>query len=366
MSRTAPQAVPPSREVELSSVATFDGPNTHAVARSRRWRTPGSRWRLENVSLLWRVFAANIVVCVIAFAALAWTPVTVHRVATPGELVILSIGLVAMLGLDLVLLRRVFRPLRRLAALMGAVEPGQPGRRAEPSTRAGREVVALAEALNSMLDRLEDERRESGRRALVAQESERARIARELHDEVGQTLTAVALRAERAAVETETQSKALAEIAETVLRSLEDVHRIGRELRPEALDDLGLVNALIALCSRLGEQSGVRISRDLAGHLPALSQDVELAIYRVAQEALTNALRHADAREVTVSLKPVGDGVVLRVRDDGRGLSEITRQGGLTGMRERAMLVGATLEVLSQPPAGTEIILTVVAPTPRR
>jgi two-component system sensor histidine kinase UhpB len=315
------------------------------------------------VSLLWRVFAANIAVCVGALALLAWAPVTVHRVATPRELLILSIGLVVMLAVDLVVLRRVFGPLRRLVAVMGAVEPGQPGRRAAPSSRAGREVVALADALNSMLDRLEDERRESGRRALNAQESERSRIARELHDEVGQTLTAVALRAERAAGESSTQSEALAEIAETVLRSLQDVQRIGRELRPEALDDLGLVNALITLSSRVARQSGVRIRRDLDGHLPTLSPDVELVVYRVAQEALTNALRHAEATEVSVSLRRARGCVVLLVGDDGRGLPERRREGGLRGMRERAMLIGAELEVRSRAGRGTEVVLRVpVAP----
>jgi two-component system sensor histidine kinase UhpB len=316
------------------------------------------------VSLLWRVFAANAVVCIVATALLAWTPATVHRVATPRELVVLAIGLVGLLTVDLILLRRVFAPLRRLVAVMGRVDPHQPGRRADPSSRAGREVVALAEALNSMLDRLEDERRESARRALAAQESERSRVARELHDEVGQTLTAVALQAERAAAADDgRQRQALAEIAETVLRSLEDVHRIGRELRPEALDDLGLVNALIALCSRVTQQTGVPVRRDLEGHLPTLPREIELVIYRVAQEGLTNAIRHAHGTEVTVSLRQ-GDGrIVLTVADDGSGVGEPTRLGGLVGMRERAMLIGSQLEVRSGPAGGTEIVLDVPVPS---
>jgi two-component system sensor histidine kinase UhpB len=311
------------------------------------------------VSLLWRVFLVNLIVWVTAFALLAWAPVTVHRVATPKELVILSVGLVVMLAVDLVLLRRVLGPLRRLAAVMGAVKPGQPGRRAEPSAGAGPEVLALAEALNSMLDRLEDERRESGRRALDAQESERARVARELHDEVGQTLTAVALRAEQAAGEPSKQPAALTEIAETVLRSLDDVYRIGRELRPEALDDLGLVNALIALCSRVGRQSRMRVRRNLDGRLPPLSREVELVIYRVAQEALTNVLRHAEATEASLSLRRADDQVILTVSDNGRGLPERRREGGIGGMRERAMLIGAELEVRSEAGRGTEIRLRV-------
>jgi two-component system, NarL family, sensor histidine kinase UhpB len=320
---------------------------------------PGGSSRWANASLLWRVFAANILVFVVAFALLAWAPVTVHRVATPSELVILFIGLLAMLVADLVLLRRAFGPLRRLAAVMGAVDPGAPGRRAEPAPSAGREVVALAEALNAMLDRLEAERRDSGRRALAAQEGERARIARELHDEVGQTLTAVALRAERAAAEGSDQAQALSEIAQTVLVSLEDLHRIGRELRPEALDDLGLVNALIALCSRISQQSGLRIARELDWHLPQLPAEVELVIYRVAQEALTNALRHAGGTELRISLLLAGDRVVLRVSDNGSGLKRLDRGSGLEGMRERAMMVDAELELRSEPGRGTEVVLSV-------
>jgi two-component system sensor histidine kinase UhpB len=322
------------------------------------------RW--GNASLLWRVFLVNIVILLVALALLAWTPVTVHRVATPSELVVLSIGVVVILAVDLVLLRRVLGPLRRLARVMGAVEPGQPGRRANTTPSAGREVVALAQALNSMLDRLEDERRESGRRALTAQESERSRIARELHDEVGQTLTAVALRAEQAAEDPARQQQALTEIADTVQRSLDDVRRIGRELRPEALDDLGLVNALIALCSRVERQGRMRVRRALDGHLPLLPDEVELVIYRVAQEALTNALRHAEATETRVALQPVDGSVVLTVEDDGRGMAPRGREGGIGGMRERAMLIGAELGIHSDNGGGTEVRLTVpVAGEPR-
>jgi two-component system, NarL family, sensor histidine kinase UhpB len=322
-------------------------------------RDAGRRRPWQRVSLLWRVFAANTVVFVVAVALLAWTPVTVHRVATPRELLALAIGLVLMLAVDLALLHRTFAPLRRLAGVMSAVDPGQPGRRADTPSGAGREVVALAGALNAMLDRLEGERRESSRRALAAQEGERTRVARELHDEVGQTLTAIALRAERAASEPTEHANALAEIAESVLRSLEDVHRIGRELRPEALDDLGLVNALIALCSRIDRPDGLHVRRDLDWHLPPLSAEVELVIYRVAQEALTNTLRHAGATEVTLRLGHDGEHVILAVRDNGRGLPAELTERGLVGMRERAMLIGAELTIRPAPDRGTEILLRV-------
>jgi len=337
---------------ELASPADRRTP-THVPTRPRSWRG----W--DRLSLQWRVFAANVAVFVVAFAVLAWTPVTVHRVATPSELVVLSIGLVIMLAFDLYLLRRSFAPLRRLAATMGAVDPAEPGRRAERFEGAGEEVQALAGALNSMLDRIEGERRESGRQVLAAQEHERIRIARELHDEVGQTLTAIALRAERAAAEPGSQRQALADITQTALRSLEDVRRIGRELRPEALDDLGLINALIALCSRIDRQQGLRVSRELDWDLPELSPEVELVIYRVAQEALTNVLRHAGATEAFVGCKRRDGQLVLVISDNGCGLPAAVSERGLRAMRDRAMVIDAQLEVGPGPRRGTEIVLRV-------
>lgn len=330
-----------------------------AAVRGAAEQRPAPERGFSQTSLVWRVFAANVAVLVSAVAVLAWAPVTVHRVARPHELVILSVGLLVTLMVDLVLVRRAFGPLRRLTAVMSAVDPGRPGLRAEPTRGAGREAVALAQALNAMLDRLEDERRESSRRILAAQEGERSRIARELHDEVGQMLTAVALGAERAAAGLAPQTEALREIAQTVLASTEDVHRIGRELRPEALDDLGLVSALVALCSRVERQGAVPVRRDLSWRVPALSSEVELVLYRVAQEALTNALRHARATEITVALTGTNNGVVLAVRDDGRGIPERRHERGLNGMRERALLIGAELAVRSSPGAGTEVILRV-------
>jgi two-component system sensor histidine kinase UhpB len=213
-----------------------------------------------------------------------------------------------------------------------------------------------------MLDRLEGERRESTRRALAAQEGERTRVARELHDEVGQALTAIALHAERAAAQPTGQREALTDIARHLTQSLEDVQRIGRELRPEALDDLGLVNALIALCSRVDREAGLRVRRDLDWHLPALSAEEELVIYRVAQEALTNALRHAQASEVIVSLKQRDGHAVLRVTDDGCGLPPLVRESGLGGMRERARLIDAELDVRSAVGTGTAVVLSVPVP----
>jgi len=319
--------------------------------------------RPTTISILWRVFTVNAIVFGLAVFILIASPATVSNPIKRSELVALVGGLVVTLAVDLLLLRLVLTPLRRLATLMGDIDPMRPGQRAPVSDWMSTEMIALSRAFNTMLDRIETERRDSAHRALAAQEAERMRIARELHDEVGQTLTAVALRAERAAGEQPAQAQALGEILDTVHRSLDDVRRIARELRPEALDDLGLIDALISLCLRMERQSAKRVLRKLEGGLPPLSAEAELVIYRVAQEALTNAFRHAEASQVSVALARAGEHVVLTVTDDGRGLPAPmpAQASGLAGMRERAILIAAELELDSPPGGGVEVRLTVAA-----
>jgi two-component system, NarL family, sensor histidine kinase UhpB len=308
--------------------------------------------------MLWRVFAANAAVFALAFALLALAPVEIHASIRLDELVLLLVGLVVMLCVDLLLLRRALGPLGRLARVMGTVDLLRPGRRAVGFDRSSSEVLSLAQAFNGMLQRLEDERRDSSARVLAAQEDERLRIARELHDEIGQTLTAVALRAEHAAQKSGGERAEFAQLAEIVQRSLSDVRRISLELRPGALDELGLVNSLISLCTRVEGQTRTRVLRKLEGPFPEISPEVELAIYRIAQEALTNAVRHADASEVVVSLICTDGQLVLSVTDNGRGLpADLRAGGGLTGMRERAMLIGADLQISSAPGAGAGVTL---------
>jgi two-component system, NarL family, sensor histidine kinase UhpB len=256
------------------------------------------------------------------------------------------------------LLRRVLSPLLELTELMGSIDPERPGRRLSGVRLRSAEGQALAEAFNAMLERLEGARREAARAALAAQEGERLRVARELHDEIGQTLTAVTIKAERAADgDTASARQELRHVAAAVRESLDEVRRIARELRPEALDDLGLVNALIALCRRVEAQEDLRVKRELQTTLPALAPDVELVVYRIAQESLTNALRHSGARRVIVSLKADERTVTLSVADDGRGMPAELPQAtaGIAGMRERALLVGGRLSIESPPGDGTVV-----------
>jgi two-component system, NarL family, sensor histidine kinase UhpB len=213
-----------------------------------------------------------------------------------------------------------------------------------------------------MLERLADERRQSARTALGAQEAERLRTAQELHDEIGQSLTAVALQVEQLAATAEPQTAPrLDEVAKLLQGSLGDIRRIARKLRPEALDDLGLVNALIAMTSRIGRQTDApRFERQLSEELPSLSAEQELVIYRVAQEAMWNVVRHAEATTARIALESSGGALMLSVSDDGRGIPAGSPPGsGIVGMRERALLIGATLRIESERQNGTTVRLVV-------
>jgi two-component system, NarL family, sensor histidine kinase UhpB len=312
--------------------------------------------------LLWLVFLANALVLAIALLLLTFSPITIDAPIETGQFALLLAGFVVLLALNVVLLRRVLAPLFRLTELMSAIDPDRPGRRLSGVHLRSSEGQALADAFNAMLDRLERARHEAARTALAAQEGERLRVAQELHDEIGQTLTAVTIQAERAADgDPARASEALQRLADAVRESLDELRRIARELRPEALDDLGLVNALIALCNRIGAQDGPRVRRELQGTLPELSPDVELVVYRVAQEGLTNALRHSGARSATLSLTADAETLTLRVADDGRGMPARLPgdTAGIAGMRERALLVGGRLSIDSSPEHGTEVRLTV-------
>jgi two-component system sensor histidine kinase UhpB len=276
-----------------------------------------------------------------------------------SELAVLLLGFVLMLGAFHLLLRRALVPLERLTTLMQRVDPLTPGRRIDIDT-PGREVAALTDAFNAMLDRLEKERRESARRALGAQEGERRRIARELHDEIGQVLTGLVLRSETLARRAPAElRRELQDLREEARRGAEDVRMIARRLRPEALDELGLQSALLALCTSVSSGAGIEIGRNLARDLP-LTAEQELVIYRVAQESITNVVRHARASRAEVTLR--GDdagGVLLVVRDDGVGLPAGAERhsNGLRGMRERALLVGANVTIGPAAGGGTEVRL---------
>jgi two-component system sensor histidine kinase UhpB len=313
-----------------------------------------------GVSLYWRVFAVNAAILAAAVVLLIVTPVTIDARPTPSQLLVLAGGLLVMLVANAWLVRFSLRPLRRLSELMSVVDVLEPGRRLDPAATA--EVSAVISTFNSTLDRLESERRASMHRVLAAQEAERRRIAQELHDQIGQNLTAVVLELKRVRGRIDGgDAEAIADAQELARETLEEVRRISYELRPAALDDLGLPSALRALCDGIERRAGIPVELDVADGLPPLDGQVELAVYRIAQEALTNAVRHARCSTVRVFLGPVGEDVLLHVADDGVGMDGSFPGGGLRGMRERAVAVGATFETRSVRGRGVEVSIRIPA-----
>jgi two-component system sensor histidine kinase UhpB len=319
--------------------------------------------RFSRLPLFWRVFAINTAPLVVATLLLMFAPVTLHAPIRLTEALILAAGLGVVLAVNLLLLRPAFVSLDRLVQRMHTVDLLRPGQRL--SEGGGVEVAELVRGFNEMLVRLEEERRESGRRALAAQEAERLRIARGLHDEVGQILTGVLLQLSSLADAGVAQRQGeLEEAKQATRQALEEVRRIAQELRPAALEHLGLVSALTELTTKFAGLSGIVIDRRFDPDLPPLSAEIELAIYRIAQESLTNVIRHADASHVEVSLENGLESVVLRVLDDGRGLEPSalsSGDGGLRGMRERAVLVGGALAIKEGRTGGVEVRLEVPA-----
>ncbi len=314
-----------------------------------------------HLPLFWTICLINGVVLVVAALLLLLSPARVSADAVPSEFVVIGAGLVVMILTNALLIRWALAPLHRLIARLEGIEHLEPTELPEEGSGP---VLGIARSVNGLLARLAEERRTGDARALAAQEAERHRIAQELHDEVGQSLTVVLLGLKQ--LESQSPPSLVPELAavrESARASLDDVRRVARRLRPGVLEDLGLASALAALATEFADHSSASVRRSFAPGLPALSPEAEVVVYRVAQEALTNAARHADARSVELSLQRLGAHVVLEVRDDGRGFTGLTEGSGLMGMRERAALVRAELSVISQPRHGTTVRLKVPVDT---
>jgi two-component system sensor histidine kinase UhpB len=320
-----------------------------AVMRSRDW---GRRGPPPVIPLFWRLFVPNACVLVVACLVLFVEPAN-------GRILALVGGLTVMLVANLLLMRRAFGPLMRLAAAMDRIDPLRPGDRV-PVTGPPSEVTMLTDAFNAMLERLETERRDSARRTASAEDADRRHLASELHDEIGQVLTALVLQIARLRSKGVTDDD-LAVAERTAQAALDDVRRLARRLRPEALDELGLAAALNALCNRLSRRTGLIIHRRMPDGPLRLTPDEELVVYRIAQESLTNVVRHAQASCAQLELDQSSQYLALIVSDDGVGLPSdaAAGNGGMRGMRERALLIGATLSWQRRPSGGTAVRLDV-------
>jgi signal transduction histidine kinase len=249
----------------------------------------------------------------------------------------------------------------RAIGVLNAVDKQQPDPRFTDDDLRLAEAFAARAAI--AVDLSERVTRDALRRAVEAQELERRRLARELHDEIGQDLTSLllSLRTIDEAQGPDELKEATGALRELVVTALQDVRRLAVELRPKALDDFGLVPALERLGSTFQEQTGMVV--DLEDQLGSerLPSDVETSFYRIVQEALTNVVKHAQARTVSILLMRKKERAAAIVEDDGRGFDTraATEGLGLLGIRERLDLLGGQLVIESTPGSGTTIVAEV-------
>lgn len=350
-----------------------------APARREGAPRPGLGGRLRSLPLLYRVLLVNASIVTLGAVAGTWATMTVMRVAGEEGSVRLGaalavVGILLSLAVNYVVLRAAFRPLTLLQRVAEAVRAGDLSARATPLPDNDPQITHLAETFNRTLDQLERDRaelRSVASQVVRAQEEERKRISRELHDDTAQVLFAQLLRvaALKSAAHPEVRAAA-AVMEEMTSEALEGVRRLALELRPPALDDLGLPAALAELAQRFGEQLGIPVEFRARGPRARLPVDVELVLYRVAQESLTNVAKHAQADHVTIDLDRTAGDVTLSVRDDGRGFEPRAQAAvsadsvalGLFGMAERLGLVGGRLTIWSTPGRGTEVFAYIPLP----
>src|SRR5215210_6265442 len=309
-------------------------------------------------SLLGQVLAANVVLVVLTILAASLAAgLDLQVQGQRWEFLVLAMAMVLTLCVNMVMLKRRFRPLEHLIDRIESVDPAEPAT-FEPGHEPFAEIDRLAQSFRALLVRIEDERRRAGRLQLRAQEEERKRVARDLHDEVNQALTAILLRLE--ALTHVAPPRLKAELAETkglANQAMEELLQLARQLRPAALDDHGFVPTIEEQLRRFKAQYGIETTLSIEGALDDLGSDQQLVLYRVTQEALNNIVRHAEAQQVTVDIARTDGSVQLSVADDGKGFipGEDEAGLGLEGMAERARLVNGEFEVDAAPGRGTTL-----------
>jgi len=343
------------------------------TATPSRHRSPN--WAsLRRLPILYKVLIANAAIVMLGAIGGTWLTVEIMtpRSAPQSRSLLLMLGFV-LLGIVLsivanyVVLRAAFQPIINLARAADAVRSGDFMARAEPTTFDDPQIARLSEAFNDTLDELARDRSELrflASKVIHAQEEERKRISRELHDDTAQILFAQLMRiAALKSSATGSLSSAVGSLEQMTADALEGVRRLALELRPPALDDLGLVAALGELAQRYSESLGISVDYQPQGSRGRLPADIELVLYRVAQEALTNIQKHAEAQRVYIDLDRGAEDVILSIRDDGLGFDiDAARPGdqlglglGLFGMEERVGLVGGTFRIWTRPRGGSEI-----------
>lgn len=328
--------------------------------------------RVLRVPLFYKLLLANSTI--VTLGAVFGTSITVWHVRTypqdvHDELIALfvGVGLVVSFVVNNWVLKRALTPLDRLQTAVDAVRGGVTNVRVEPGLTSDDRFDRLAETFNQMIERLEENAQRLqhlSRQILQAQEEERRRLARELHDEAAQALTSLLVHLrllERAHTPEEAQQR-VQELRQLTAQALDEVRRVALDLRPTILDDLGLGPALAWRVDECNKLAGMHATITISGLEQRLPREVELVFYRVGQEALSNVVRHAHAQEVAVRLQQVNGQVTLEIRDDGQGFDPAAVHGdngqgfGLMGMAERLAMIDGHLRIQSAPGRGTCVV----------
>jgi two-component system sensor histidine kinase UhpB len=335
--------------------------------RSAQRRAVRRRILLAHVALVFVTAGAGALLAVVLpHTGLAGAGVVVLAAAVLA-------GLLIGVPAEVLLQRRILGPIRALHEAAEEIEGGDYDTRAETPAGANPNLARLAAVFNRVLDALATDRarlREVAARAMHAQEAERVRIARELQEETAQTLASMLLRLRlaRQTAAPADRDALLDELRRDLMETTDAVRRYARALHPPALRDLGVGAAVEAYARTLAESSAPSVVVQGTIVRGALGADAEVALYRIVQEAVANAVRHADAARVVVRLGVEGNEVVASVEDDGRGFDVKDTEAeraclGLLGMRERALYIGGTLELDSAPGRGTRVHVRAPAAT---
>jgi two-component system, NarL family, sensor histidine kinase UhpB len=367
--------------VEEPAVSITRSPAREPV-RPAQHSASGYAEALLRLPLLFKILIANSVI--VAIGAVAGTVITVwHVINFPDEshyeliAFFSTVGLSISFAVNYFVLRIALTPLDRLQSGVDRVQSGKLDVRVDPGPLSDERFDRLISTFNQMLDRLAQDAQQLHRlpgAILQAQEEERHRVARELHDEAAQALTSllVRLRLLERSETPEDARKHVHQLRALTAAALEEVRRVALELRPTILDDLGLEAAIAWRVDELNSMGGSVATLKVEGLEERLPRDIELVLYRVAQEALSNIARHASAQHASVLLARRGDSISLEVSDDGSGFDLRTAEGvipsglGLPGIRERLALVGGNLSIDTRPGHGTRIVarLQVSVPAP--
>jgi two-component system sensor histidine kinase UhpB len=337
--------------------------------------------RAGSVRILYKVLIANAIMLGIVATIGTWFTYQLIREDPDSRLFplgisIVIIGVFTSLVVNYLVLRAAFKPLEMLEATTQAVREGNMEARVRLSTLNDPQITQLAETFNATLDQLAQDRdqvRYLASQVVRAQEDERKRISRELHDDTAQLLFAQLLRFTTLKNHpTEEIQVVASSLEQSTVEALEGVRRLALELRPPALDDLGLYEALGELSQRITDSRGVTVDYEWRGSKARLSAEIELALYRVAQEAFSNIAKHSGATSASLDVDRTGQDVTISIRDAGRGFNRdlpFIRDDsgiglGLFGMEERVSLVGGSLRIWSGIDKGTEVFAYVpIAPT---